>query len=230
MFQALTRALGQMFDARILGLIGLCALLSLACFVGAWFMIDGLLSLVFSGGETTSTWLSWAGGLATAIVAWFLFPLVTSAFVGLFLETVARTVEARHYRHLGPAPGLALWTGIVCSLRFLLLVVGANVLLLALAWIFVPAYPIAYFVVNGFLLGREYFELVALRRLDPGSARDLRRRHQGELTATGAALAFLLTLPVVNLVIPIFATAVMVHRFEEWRTRALPGPRQPAGG
>jgi CysZ protein len=229
MIHAFVRALGQLFDGRILGLIGACTLLSLACFVGAWFAIDWLLVWLLASYPSLQTWI---GGVttwvATLVAAWFLFPLVTSAFVGLFLENVARIVEARHYPDLGKAPGLPLWTGIGSSLRFLVLVLGANVLLLLL-WFAPPVYAIGYLLVNGFLLGREYFELVALRRLGPPAARSLRIAHQGELLLAGIAFTFLLTLPVVNLVIPILATAVMVHRFEDWRRRLPPVP-QALGG
>ena len=228
MIHAFVRAIGQLFDGRILGLIGACTLLSLACFVGAWFAIDWLITILLAGSETAQTWLTVFGSVTTLVAAWFLFPLVTSAFVGLFLESVARIVEARHYPDLGKAPGLPLWTGIGSSLRFLVLVIGANVLLLLL-WFAPPVYPIGYLLVNGFLLGREYFELVALRRLGPPAARSLRVAHQGELLLAGIAFTFLLTLPVVNLVIPILATAVMVHRFEDWRRRLPPVP-QALGG
>lgn len=228
MLHAFTRAIGQLFDGRILALIGLCALLSLGCFVGAWFAVDWLLSTTLATTGPAETIVDILGGLATLVATWFLFPIVTCAFVGLFLEQVARAVEARHYPHLPAAPGLPFLQALGSSLRFLLVVVAANTLLLLL-WFVPPAYPIGYFVVNGFLLGREYFELVALRRLTPATARVLRRRHQNELLLTGVAFTFLLTLPVANLVIPILATAVMVHRFEDWR-RQLPPPDQVAGG
>ncbi len=94
--------------------------------------------------------------------------------------------------------------------------------------LFAPwAYPFAYFGVNGFLLGREYFELVAFRRLPPADAAAMRREHSGELLVTGIAIAFLVTVPIVNIVMPIVATAVLVHQFEAWRR--VPAP-QPAGG
>lgn len=228
MIHAFVRALGQLFDGRILGLIGGCVLLSLGCFVGAWFLIDWSITSLLADSGVTKTLVGWLGGLATIVAAWFFFPIVASAFVGLFLESVARTVEARHYPGVGPAPGLPFLTAVGSSLRFLILVIGANALLLLLLVFAAPSYPIGYFAVNGFLLGREYFELVALRRLRPDAARSLRVQHQGELLLTGVAFTFLLTLPFVNLVIPILATAVMVHRFEDWR-RSDPVD-QPAGG
>ncbi|HEX5054336.1 MAG TPA: EI24 domain-containing protein [Planctomycetota bacterium] len=222
MATALFRALGQLFDPRMLGLLGACALLSLGCFAAAWFGLDWLLVSSLAD-RVASGPLHLLGGLATVALAWFLFPLVTSAFVALFLEHVATLVEERHYPELPSAPGLSWAQAIGCSLRFFGLMLAVNV---ALMFLLFAAYPIAYFVVNGWLLGREYFELVALRRLSPAASRSLRTRHSFELLLTGIALTFLLTLPFVNLVIPILATALMVHRFEQWRRE----PAHAGGG
>jgi uncharacterized protein involved in cysteine biosynthesis len=51
----------------------------------------------------------------------------------------------------------------------------------------------------------------------------MRRRHEPELLLTGVGIAFLLTLPFVNLVTPVLATAAMVHRFQHWRGAAQAG-------
>mgnify|MGYP006433068489 FL=1 len=83
-----------------------------------------------------------------------------------------------------------------------------------------PLFPFVFYSVNGYLLGREYFELVALRRLGPAEATALRKRNGFKLFMTGALIAFLLTVPVVNLLAPIIATGMMVHLFEDFRNRA----------
>ncbi|MBL9076406.1 MAG: EI24 domain-containing protein [Planctomycetes bacterium] len=227
MLRAFSLAFGQLFDRRVLGVLGTCALLSLAVFVGLWWLIDWLLTDVWVTTGWAHTTLDWFGAFAAVLLAWFLFPVVTSAFVGLFLERVATLVERRHYPYLTPAPGLPFHQALAASLQFLALVVAANVLLLSLLllWFLPFAYPVGFFVVNGLLLGREYFDLVALRRLDRARTRTLRAAHAGELLLTGAGLAFLLTVPLLNLVTPVFATAMMVHRFERWR-----GDQLAAGG
>jgi len=220
---AFLRAFGQLFDPRILRLLAASLLLSALCFVAVWAGVAWLLA------STEPFGLSWLdnalrvlGGLATLVLTWFLFPLLASAFVGLFLDRVAVAVEARHYPHLPRAPGLPWWRALGCSLRFLGTVLVLNVLLLLL-WFVPPAYPVGYVAVNGLLLGREYFELVALRRLDPAGARRLRRANAIGVFAVGAAGAFLLTLPFVNFVAPVLLTAAMVHRVEAWRSQAAGG-------
>jgi uncharacterized protein involved in cysteine biosynthesis len=216
MLSAFFRALGVLFDGRILGILGACVLLSLGCFVLAWFGMQWLLDTAVAETGALRTSLDVLGGLAALVGAWFLFPMVASSFVCLFLDRVARVVEARDYRDLPPAAGLPLLPSIGNSLRFLAVVVAANLLLLLL-WFFPPAYPIGYVVVNGMLLGREYFELVALRRLDTSTARELRRNHAAEIWLAGVGFAALSAVPVVNLVLPVLATATLVHRFEHWR-------------
>src|SRR5690606_4741546 len=82
--------------------------------------------------------------------------------------------------------------------------------------------PVLFYGLNGYLLGREYFEAVALRRLDEGRTRVLRRARGGQVFLAGVVIAVLMTVPLVNLVAPVIATAFMVHLFEGMRppTRA----------
>ena len=67
------------------------------------------------------------------------------------------------------------------------------------------------------MLGREYFEMVGVRRLPAADVTSLRKAHGLSVLMTGVAIAFLLTIPVVNLLMPVVATAAMVHLFEKWR-------------
>ncbi len=217
MTTAILRALLQLFDPRILAVLGACAVLSVASFLAAWFGLDCALASLVGGRFADSGWLTVLGGLLTVALAWLWFPLVASAFVALFLDRVARAVELRHYPHLPPSRGMPWAQAIASSVRFLALVLVVNLAMLGLLF-FPAAYPVGYLLGNGWLLGREYFELVALRRLSPPAARSLRQRHTIEVWMAGIAVTFLLTLPLVNLVLPVLATAVMLHRFEHWRS------------
>ncbi|MCA8975137.1 MAG: EI24 domain-containing protein [Planctomycetes bacterium] len=216
MFDAFARAIGQLFDPRILRVLGLCVLLSVLCIVLAWLGVAWLLSSRLVETEWLETTIDVLGVVATLALTYLLFPLLASAFVGLFLDKIARAVEARHYPHLPAAPGLPFWSGLGASLRFLVLIVVVNLLLLILL-LFPVAYPVGYLVGNGYLVAREYFELVAFRRLSPSAARTMRSRRGGELLLLGVVTAFLFTVPFVNFIAPVIATAAMVHRFEAWR-------------
>jgi len=217
MLRAFSLAVAQLFSGPILGVLGVCEINSMACFVAMGVGIYWALDTWLQGVGGPFEWLiSTIGGLAAAIVlTWLLFPVVAGAFVTLFLERVARTVEQQHYPHLPPAKGLPFMQGLAVSARFMIVLIGANVLLLALLLV-PPAYVVAWFVVNGWLLGREYLELVAMRRISPRGADALRQRRGFETLVTGIALAALL-IPPFHLILPVIATAVMVHRFHEWR-------------
>jgi len=111
----------------------------------------------------------------------FLMVPVASAFTGLFLEDVADAVEDRHYPALPPATALSLAAGLRQSVNFLGLVIAANLGALILYPFVGPGIPLVFWAVNGFLLGREYFSLVAMRRLPPSEVKAMRRRNRWTL-------------------------------------------------
>ena len=215
MFSALSRAISQLTDPRILRVIGLCFLLAVAVFALIWTGVGWLLSQQWFETEWLDSVAGWAGAILTLLLSWVLFVPVLGAFIGIFLESIAQAVEDRHYPHLEKAPGLPFWKGVTASVSFLGRVVVVNLLLF-----FPPAYSIVFLLANGYLISREYFELVAFRRLPPPDARALRQRHANELLIMGIGTAFLLTIPFVNVLAPVIATAMTVHRFEDWRNRA----------
>jgi CysZ protein len=217
MFSAFSRGISQLADGAIRAIVWRCLAAALATFVGLWLAIGVLLT------ETSLFAIPWLdaavdllGGLATAVITWFLFPAVVSAVVGFFLEDIAGTVEARHYPALPPAEGLSAAATVATTLGYLAVMMALNVVAL-LFLLLPPVFPFVFYAVNGYLLSREYFELVALRRIGPDHARALRRAHRGELFAVGVIMMVLLTIPVVNLLAPVVATAAMVHLFEDWR-------------
>ena len=151
----------------------------------------------------------------------------TAAAAGFFLDDVADAVEARHYPAppAGESPGLGRQA--LDLLRFFGLVVAANAAALVVYLALPPLAPVVFWLVNGYLLGREYFELVALRRLRPTDARRLRRRHAGRIWLVGVAIAAPLSVPIVNLFIPILGVAIFTHQFHRLNgdpTRCMTSP------
>lgn len=217
MFAAFSKAIGQLGDPAMRRAVWSGLIVAVVVFAALWSVIGYLLAntALFDWGwlETVTDIL---GGLATLILTWVLFPGIVSSVIALMLEGIAAAVEARHYPHLGPAPGLPFSQILATTLKFLAAMVLLN--LAILVFLFVPpVFPFVFYGVNGYLLSREYFEMVAFRRLGPADARSLRKAHRGQLFVTGVVVAFLLTVPVVNLLAPVVATAVMVHLFEAWR-------------
>jgi CysZ protein len=150
------------------------------------------------------------GGLVVLVLTWLLFPAVATLVISLFIDRIITAVETQYYPFLPVPLSLPFWRGIAVALKFTSAMLVLN--LIALPLYLVPILNvIVFYGLNAYLLGREYFELVALRRLDPPSAQRLRRAHRLRLFIAGLLIAGLLTLPVVNLVAPLLAAAFMVH-------------------
>ncbi len=222
MFLAFSKGLSQLGDAKIRKVVWFSIAAACLVFAVLWLAIGAML------GSTTVfayPWLEWAvdllGGVATLVFTWFLFPAVISAVIGVFLEDIADAVEARHYPALPPAAGLPVAKAAMTAAVYLGVMVALNLVLLIFL-LLPPLFPFVFYAVNGYLLGREYFELVALRRVGLEEARRLRKAHRGKLFIAGVATALLLTMPVVNLLAPVVVTAAMVHLFETWRKEASP--------
>jgi len=161
-----------------------------------------------------------AGGLGAVVLAYLLFPAVIGLISSLFLDEIADQVEARHYPEAKGTREISVKENLVVAVRFtgLLLLVNLIALPIYLPLLFFPPGLVAFSaLVNGYLMGREYFELVALRHMDPPAARAVFRRNRTRLSIAGAVIAVMLGIPLVNLLAPIVATAFMVHLFAEMR-------------
>ncbi len=105
---------------------------------------------------------------------------------------------------------MPLGEAIVQSLQFFGVVILGNVV--ALFMLFVPGVNlIAFFLVNGYLLGREFFEFAATRFRPRQEAQDFRRKHSGTVFTAGLVIAAFLAVPILNLLTPLFAAGLMVH-------------------
>ena len=84
--------------------------------------------------------------------------------------------------------------------------------LIALALLFAPVVNIVAFLgANGYLLGREYFELAAMRFRMPDEARAMRRAYGLRIFLAGLIIAGFVAIPILNLCTPLFATALMTR-------------------
>ena len=219
------RAIGQLGDPRfrsvLLRGVGLTIALLLGMAAGVFFLVDWIIPDTLTlprVGEINwvDDFASGASLLLMLALSAFLMVPVASAFTSIFLDEVADAVEAEHYPHLPPAPhvpfGEALWD----SLAFLGVLIVANLAALVLYVFLAPFAPLIFWGLNGFLLGREYFQLVALRRLGREGAKAARSRHAGAIWLAGAMMAVPLTIPIVNLLVPILGAATFTHLYHRW--------------
>jgi uncharacterized protein involved in cysteine biosynthesis len=228
MLKELLRAFAELGDPRVRGVLWLGVGLSLLTLLGLGFGVEALLNWA---ADTPYVWVdrvvSVLGVLGTAIVAWFLFPAIVVAVSSFFLERVVDATEERYYPSLPtPRPG-PLTQAAPAALRLL----GASLLLnlLALPLYFVPLVNLpVWLALNGYLVGREYVELVGLRRVDPVTLAVLRRQQRFVFWLSGAVIAFLLALPLINLVAPIVGASFMTQRFHRYSGDAVRLVQQPA--
>jgi uncharacterized protein involved in cysteine biosynthesis len=223
MFDAIEKSFAQLGDPKlrwvILKSLGIAILFYAALWIAAWFLVAAIPTVDISWlGQTGNRWLNellhFLAGLAAFVLPLFLFPACFGIIVSLFLEEVADAVEARHYPLLGKAPGIPIWVGIWSGVKFFLLLIGINLVLLPvyLILLFVPIASVALFcVVNGYLCSVEYFELVGLRRQPMAQVTALRRAYRGRIWFAGILIAAAGIVPFLNLLAPILGTALMVH-------------------
>ncbi|HYJ59513.1 MAG TPA: sulfate transporter family protein [Methyloceanibacter sp.] len=166
--------------------------------------------------ETTIQWL---GGLGLVIGSIFLIPPVTSLIAGLYLDEIATVVERERFPADPPGRELPALQSILLAGRFFIVVLVVN--LVALFLLLVPGVNlIAFYLGNGYLLGREYFELAAMRHIPVAGARRLRKANRLKVLLCGIVIAGLASVPILNLVTPIFATAFMMRIYKGLARRA----------
>jgi uncharacterized protein involved in cysteine biosynthesis len=237
MFDAAAKALGQMFTPPfrrvLLKSAGLALILIVVAAIGlhrllVWFTEHGQQWLETYLGVTTTTplsLLSWVLSIAAAlgIVAGsvFLMPAVTALVASFFADDIAGEVERRHYPgepEGRPLPVFAaLWEGVKTALLAVL------VYLIAVPFVLLAGFgAVIFFLATALLLGREYFELAAMRYRTPAEAKRFRKANQGTVFLAGLFIAAFVSIPILNLATPLFGTALMVHMHKR-----LSGPRQP---
>ena len=147
-------------------------------------------------------------GLALALA--LLLAPVTAIIAGFFLDDVAEVIEKRDYPTEPAGRALPMGEAILGSVKFLGVVILGNIV--ALFLLFIPGVNlVAFFLVNGYLLGREFFEFAAMRFRTPAEARLFRSKHSSTVFLAGLLIAGFLAIPIVNLLTPLFAAGLMVH-------------------
>jgi CysZ protein len=235
MLDAAVKALSQMISPPMRSIlwrsIGLALVLIIVLAIGlqrllSWFAtygevwLEGLLGPGWHASLEVFAWIiSIAAGLGVVFGAVFLMPAITSLVASLFVDDVADHVEREHYPAERPGSALpfsqAMYEGVKTALLTIL------VYLIALPFVFlVGAGFLIFFLATAWLLGREYFELAAMRFRSPEEAKAMRRDNAATIFTAGLFIAAFVSIPIVNLATPIFGMAFMVHMHKR-----LSGPR-----
>jgi CysZ protein len=196
--------------------------LTILVLIGVWFGLRELFVLYvwpwfpdfFPAMPDWTAWFSFLAaifaGIGLALALALLIAPVTALIAGLFLDDVAEVVEKRDYPNDPPGKAMPLGEAIASSIKFLGVVIVGNIV--ALLLLFIPGVNlVAFFLVNGYLLGREFFEFAAMRFRPPVEARAFRSKHSSTVFMAGLLIACFLAIPIVNLLTPLFAAGLMVH-------------------
>jgi len=218
------KAITQLFAAPLRAVLWKSIGLALALIVVVGIVIDRLIvhfvNLGSASAEATFgmhwpvsavAWLlSIAAGLGIVVGSVMLMPAVTAMVGSFFADQIADEVEREHYPADPPGKALplwlAVWEGLKTALLALIIYLCAAPLLL-----FAGFGAVIFFLATAYVLGREYFELAAMRLHPPTEAKALRRRHATTVYVGGLFIAAFVSVPLVNLATPLFAMALMVH-------------------
>jgi len=212
---AIGKAILQLSDPAFRAVILKSLLYALVAQVLTFVIIFQLAGLIpASDWDWVNTVVGWLSGAGAFFVSLFIFPLTMSAVIGIFLDDIADAVEARHYPADPISRDIPLWSSIWDAVKFFAVIILFNIL--ALPLYLIPGLNlIVYYLLNGYLLSRDFFQQVAVRHHEMAVVSKLRKIGKLELFLTGVATAFCMTVPVLNLIVPIIATATMVHLYKK---------------
>ncbi|QFT58620.1 CysZ-like protein [Sulfitobacter sp. THAF37] len=221
-FDAFFRALGQLGDPRFRRVFLLGVVLSLVLLIGftaafTWLTEaitpDEVWLPILGEVQWIDDLLSWGAAFLLLGLSVFLMIPVASAITSLFLDEVAEAVEGRHYPDLPRPQTVSFGEALRDTVSFLGVLLAANIFAIVLYVIFPPFAPVIFWGMNGFLLGREYFTMVAIRWVGRVQARSLRRAHLATIWAAGTLMAVPLSVPLLNLLVPILGAATFTHLY-----------------
>ena len=226
MLNAAAKAIVQMFSPALRAVLwkSIALALGLIIVVGAavyrlivWLVGTGSTSAETAFGphahwpvEAMAWLLSIAAGLGIVVGSVMLMPAVTAVVASFFADQIAEEVERTGYPADPPGTALSLWRasyeGIKTALLAIIVYVCAVPFLL-----FAGLGAIIFFLATAWLLGREYFELAAMRFRGPAEARQMRRHFELRIFLAGLIIAGFVAIPLLNLCTPLFATAFMTR-------------------
>ena len=207
------RAFGDLFSPEFRSVLLKALGLTIALFIAVLIITEVLIASF-----THFSW-PWADrlvevgtGLALIVAFFFLMSPVTAAFAGLFLDQISEKVEERHYPWDPRGTPLPVGRAILISIQFFVVVLLVNLAVLPMVFFGIGAFVLV--AANAYLIGREYFEMVAMRHMPVEEAKMLRKENSPTVFIAALLPAFMSLVPFVNLAVPLFSTAYFTHLFK----------------
>jgi len=216
MLKSAVRAFGDLFSPEFRSVLYKALALTVALFIAVLLIAELLIaSLTHFSWPWADRLVELGTGLALLVAFFLLMSPVTAAFAGLFLDQIAEKVEERHYP--GDPRGMPLPVGkaILMSIQFFIVVLVVNLAVLPMVLFGFGVFVLV--AANAYLIGREYFDMVAMRYMPLEEAMILRRENSIMVFVAALLPAFISLVPLVNLAVPLFSTAYFTHLFKSVR-------------
>jgi CysZ protein len=210
----IARALAQFGDIGTWGVIAKAVAVTVLLFVALfWGAQWGLAQVPEFGWNWVNDAVRFLASIGLAVGLVILVIPVSAVALGFFVEELASRVETKWYGGTGRLREPGIGEMVTVMARFFLSVIVLN--LVFLPFYFLPGINLAvFYVLNGLLVGREYFEMVALRHLPPKEVKRVRRRNGFTIFLAGVITTLALSIPLVNFFAPVFGAALMVHVYK----------------
>jgi CysZ protein len=226
MLDAAVKAIVQMFSPPLRAVLWKSIALALGLIVVVGAVIYRLIVWLVGTGSTSAetafgphvhwpveaiAWLlSFAAGLSIVVGSVMLMPAVTAVVASFFADQIAEKVERTNYPADPPGTALPLWRAVLEGIKTALLAIIVYVFA-APFLLFAGLGAVIFFLATAWLLGREYFELAAMRFRSPAEARAMRKQNAATVYVGGLLIAAFVSIPIINLATPLFAMALMVR-------------------
>jgi CysZ protein len=236
MLEDAAKAIGQMLSPPLRAVLWKAIGLALALIVVVAIVLNRSISWLLGAGSVAvengfgphahmpATVLAWvfsiAAGLGIVVGSVMLMPAVTAFVASFFADEIADEVEREYYPTDPRGATLPLWIALTEGGKTALLAV--LVYLCALPFLLFAGFgAVIFFLATAWLLGREYFDLAAMRFRPPDEAKAFRKHYAGTVFVGGLLIAAFVSIPIVNLATPIFAMSLMVHMHKRLGRRAV---------
>ena len=170
--------------------------------------------------ETLQSWLGqgegwfrgmaqFMGGTLILIISYFFFAGIHGAFVGIFIDDILDAIRQKHYPDISWENAPSLLSSLSFSLRILALTFFLNLIaspLFILGWFIPPIGLTMQILLNGYLLGKEYGQLVEFRISKQASLNTTPKYFRNGIIASSIWI-----IPFLNLLAPILLTGSVLH-------------------
>jgi CysZ protein len=203
--------------ARLLPVVAACAFMT---FISLVLLVAGVTWFTADFVNLQTGWLdtlvNWIVGIVTGVAGWFMLPSLMVLFAGVFQEHVIHKVESVYYPGSVRKEPPGLWPDLWHDVKFTLYAMFLNVMVLPF-YLFGAGFLLSI-ALNSYLLGREFFESAAGYHIGKPAAAMLEKKYRKSICLGGLVFTLMTLVPLVNLLVPVFATVWMVHFYHNIRT------------